>query len=106
IQAYGEVLISLWCVLSPKRLKSLPEFLLQCPVSPGMSCRRGIGLWGRPGSSFCLFIRLLIPCDTSMPRDPVDVDLSRWDSLASGGPVGPGIHGFLSSLDGLLARAS
>ena len=29
-----------------------------------------------------------------------------WDSLASGGPVGPGVHGFLNGLDGLLARAS
>lgn len=106
IQVNGEVLVLLWSILSPKGLKSAPVFLLQSPAGPGISCRRGVGLWGRPGTSFCLFIRLLVPCDTSMPRDPVDMDLPGWDSLTSGGPVGPGVHGFLYGLDGLLARAS
>lgn len=106
VQVDGEVLISLWSILSPESLELTPEFLLQSPASPSISCRRGIGLWGRPGTSFCLFIRLLVPRNTSMPRDPVDMDLPGWDSLTSGGPVGPGVDGFLYSLDGLLARAS
>lgn len=49
---------------------------------------------------------LLIPCDTSMPRDSVDMYLFGWGSLASGRSVGPGVCDFLEVQDGILARAS
>ena len=106
IQANGEVLILLRRMLRPERLKMLPESFLQSLASPGISCRRGARLWGRSSSSFCLFISLLILCNTSMTRDPADMHLSRWQCQALRESIGPGIHKLLEGQDCSLARAS
>ena len=55
IQANGEVLILLWRMLRPERLKTLPETFLQSSASPGIPCGKGAGLVSSSSSSSCNF---------------------------------------------------